>query len=137
VQDGIGERRLAQDDGVVRQKLFAGIKLFITSAGTVTCSSTCKCTEYQNLLINGKLVMPCKLTMAWNLQELVDDLIAGFCIKSLHEEALDILDSSGMAIKDVTFERALKSQVFPCSEAALDRERIVIVKVVSVRRCYA
>jgi hypothetical protein len=52
-----------------------------------------------------------EITVAWNAQELVDDLIAGFCHKSLHEEALDILDLCGMAIKDVTFERALKTQV--------------------------
>jgi len=42
---------------------------------------------------------------------LVDDLVMAFCKASLHDEALELLSDSLVAIKEDTFERALKTQV--------------------------
>jgi hypothetical protein len=52
-------------------------------------------------------------TIFWMLwQELVDDLVIGFVARGLCEEVLDILEGEdGIAIREATFERALKKQV--------------------------
>ena len=47
-------------------------------------------------------------------QELVDQVVLGLCNASLHQDALDLLEETGVAIKDITFEQALKTQESAC-----------------------
>ena len=47
-------------------------------------------------------------------QELVDQVVLGLCNSNLHQDALDLLEETGVAIKDITFEQALKTQESAC-----------------------
>jgi hypothetical protein len=47
-------------------------------------------------------------------QELVDQVVLGLCNANQHQDALDLLEETGVAIKDITFEQALKTQESAC-----------------------
>jgi len=59
-------------------------------------------------------------------QELVDQVVLGLCNANLHQDALDLLEETGVAIKDITFEQALKTQesAFVCER---ERARVCVL----------